>query len=125
MSTSPQRTTARVLLPPALFFLVVIAIWQFATRLFALPAFVLPSPIAVAREIALHASTLAKASMLTAGAACAGFCMSLVGGCLTAFVFSQSAWVRRSSYPDAIFLQTVPIVAIAPLLIIWFGTGFQ
>jgi NitT/TauT family transport system permease protein len=40
-------------------------------------------------------------------------------------VFSQSAWIRNSCYPYAIFLQTVPIVAIAPLVITWFDYGFH
>jgi energy-coupling factor transporter ATP-binding protein EcfA2 len=46
-------------------------------------------------------------------------------GCLIGFAFSQWAVVRNGCYPYAIFLQTVPIVAIAPLIIIWFGTGLQ
>jgi NitT/TauT family transport system permease protein len=41
-----------------------------------------------------------------------------------AFLFSQSVLIQRAAYPYAIFLQTVPIVAIAPLIILWFGHGF-
>src|SRR5262249_18495250 len=56
-------------------------------------------------------------------AALLGFAMSLAAGTALALVFSQSRIVQRSIYPYAIFLQTVPIVAIAPVLILWFGYG--
>jgi NitT/TauT family transport system permease protein len=55
----------------------------------------------------------------------AGLGLSLVVGTAVAFVFSQSRLVQRAVYPYAIFLQTVPIIAIAPLVITWFGAGFQ
>jgi NitT/TauT family transport system permease protein len=51
--------------------------------------------------------------------------VSLAVGVLIAVVFSQSAIVRRSFFPYAIFFQTVPIEAIAPLIVLWSGTGFR
>ncbi len=62
---------------------------------------------------------------MTAAAALLGLAASLVVGMLVAVAFSQSAIVRRSVYPYAIFLQTVPSVALAPLVIVWFGLGFR
>ena len=63
--------------------------------------------------------------LLTTAGALAGFLGSLVLGVTTALVFSQSRLVRASCFPYAVFLQTVPIIAVAPLIINWCGTGFQ
>jgi NitT/TauT family transport system permease protein len=110
---------------PVGLFLALLAAWETATRLLRLPAFVLPSPLDVVQAAWSNRRALGSASMLTAAGAACGFLCSCGVGCLVAFVFSQSALIRRSCYPYAIFLQTVPIVAIAPLIIIWFGTGLQ
>jgi NitT/TauT family transport system substrate-binding protein len=60
----------------------------------------------------------------TGKAALAGLGMSLAAGTLIALAFAEFPLVRRACYPYAIFLQTVPIVAIAPLIILWCGNGF-
>ncbi|HLK10212.1 MAG TPA: ABC transporter permease subunit [Candidatus Binatia bacterium] len=99
-------------------------LWHAAVVVFALPPYVLPPPAAVAAEAWRHAGELGAASALTGAAALAGLAASVVGGVLVAFVFAQSRLLARSLYPYAIFLQTVPIVAVAPLIILWFGTGF-
>lgn len=125
MNRAALRHALSTALPPVLFFLAMAVLWHAATRLFAIPAFLLPSPLAILRAMLADAPDLARASALTAAAAASGFLCSLVFGCLVAFAFSQSALIRRCCYPYAIFLQTVPIVAVAPLIIIWFGTGFR
>jgi NitT/TauT family transport system permease protein len=105
-------------------FLIVLAVWQGATVQFKLPAYLVPGPARVARAAAQHGSELFAGMGITGSAAACGFLLSLTLGFAIAFGFSQSKLVRRSCYPYAIFLQTVPIVAIAPLIINWFGTGF-
>ena len=72
-----------------------------------------------------HAGELATAVGLTAAGALCGFGLSLLLGVSLGLLFSQSRIIQRSMYPYAIFLQTVPIVAIAPVLIMWFGYGFS
>jgi NitT/TauT family transport system permease protein len=61
---------------------------------------------------------------VTLAGAVGGFVTSLVVGTLVGILFAQARWIRSSLYPYAIFLQTVPIVAIAPLIVLWFGAGF-
>jgi NitT/TauT family transport system permease protein len=120
-----RRWLVEVALPPAAFFALVVAAWQAATTLWEIPAYLVPSPervLAAARE---HAADLASASWMTAGGALAGFVLSLAAGTALGLVFSQSKIVARSIFPYAIFLQTVPIVAIAPLVVMWFGNGFS
>lgn len=123
--TSPPEGLARAALPPLLVFLLVLAAWQLVCVGLALPAYLLPTPLAVASEGLAHAGELARGAALTAAGALLGLLVSLVAGALVAVLFSQSRVAARSLYPYAIFLQTVPIVAIAPLIVVWFGTGLQ
>jgi NitT/TauT family transport system permease protein len=64
-----------------------------------------------------------KAALQTGGIALGGFSLSLVGGVLAAMGLASSRRVERIFYPYAVFFQTVPVIAIAPLLVIWFGYG--
>ena len=128
------RLLLHYVLPPLLLFAVVITVWHYYATgirigetviLKTQPAFLVPSPAAVYTAAVNGREKLATAVGLTALGALAGFGASLLIGSLIAFLFSQSALIQRAAYPYAIFLQTVPIVAIAPLIIIWFGNGFQ
>jgi NitT/TauT family transport system permease protein len=120
-----RRSVLSAVLPPIVLFLVMLAAWQGIVRLWKIPPFLLPSPTDVARAALENSGKLASATGITAAGATAGFCVSLVVGVFVAIVFSQSAIVRRSFFPYAIFFQTVPIVAIAPLIVLWSGTGFR
>ena len=111
--------------PPIVTFLGFILVWDVAVRYWRVPAYQVPPPAKVLNAMVEHWRQLAEATLLTAAGAGAGFVLSLVAGTLIAFAFSQSAIVRRGFYPYAILLQTVPIVAVAPLIIRWFGYGFQ
>ncbi|MBC8353431.1 MAG: ABC transporter permease [Planctomycetes bacterium] len=119
------REIALVVLSPIAFFLLVILVWQLTKQIGQIPPYVLPSPIAVGRTAWTGRSVLCGAVALTGAAALCGFAASLIVGTLIAFSFSFSRFVKASCYPYAIFLQTVPIVAIAPLIVVWFGYGFQ
>lgn len=123
---APQRESwpLRFLPPLGVLFLFLLS-WEVSVRLYALPSYLLPAPSAVLEAAREHQALMLRASLLTAAGALGGFVASLVLGVLLALVFSQSRWIERSLFPYAVFLQTVPIVAIAPLIILWFGTGFQ
>lgn len=110
--------------PPLGLFLFVLLCWQLATSLFQIPAYLFPSPLQVFQAAKEQRHDLIRALMITGSAAGLGFISSLLAGFLVSLAFSQSPLIRRSCYPYAIFLQTVPIVAIAPLIINWFGFGF-
>ena len=111
--------------PPVVLFAIVVAIWQWCVVAYRLKPYLLPSPLAVGQAIYNDASLLGRAVVYTGSAALCGFFASLVIGTLIAFVFAQSRRIRSSGYPYFIFLQTVPIVAIAPLIVRWCGNGFQ
>jgi NitT/TauT family transport system permease protein len=115
---------SRTVLPPLLFLAVFLGSWEAAVRWFELPSYLVPSPIAVFTEAWTSRAELLPASLVTLAGALCGFGLSLFVGTLVAVVFAQAAWIRASLFPYAIFLQTVPIVAVAPLIVIWFGAGF-
>jgi NitT/TauT family transport system permease protein len=108
-----------------LLFLGVLIAWQVIIKAWAIPPYLLPSPNDVRLAVKENFSMLAWATGITAAGAACGFGVSLAVGVLIAVVFSQSAIVRRSLFPYTIFFQTVPIVAIAPLIVIWLDYGFR
>lgn len=108
---------------PAVVFVAVVAGWQAAVMHFTLPAYLVPPPAAVLDAARTHSQELAQATLVTGGAALAGFAISLALGTAIAAVFAQWPLIARSFYPYAIFLQTVPLVAIAPLIVLWAGPG--
>jgi NitT/TauT family transport system permease protein len=122
-ATGHMMKIFRIVLPPALTLVVVVAAWQLLIFVFSIPPYILPGPLVVAAAISKHLDSLLHAAALTAQAAIAGFVLSLLVGFTTAVMFSQSEWIERSLYPYAIFLQTVPIVAVAPLIVLWIGHG--
>ena len=94
-------------------------------RVLAVPAFLLPPPSAIAAAARAEAGLLLGAAAVTARAALIGFTLSVVLGVLAAVVLASSRALERALYPYAVFLQTVPIVAVAPLLVLWLGPGVR
>ena len=92
---------------------------------FKLPPILLPKPVRVLQAIWTERGRLVQGSWVTLQASMLGLGASALIGSLVAILFSQSAWIRTALYPYVIFLQTVPIVAIAPLLIVWSGAEFR
>jgi NitT/TauT family transport system permease protein len=117
-----RRLTEQVL-PPLVSFVGATLLAEVAIRLADVPPLLLPRPSAVARAAWEQAGTLLPALASTARSVGLGLAASSSAGILAAVVLSSSRWVERAFYPYAIFFQVVPIVAIAPLLVIWFGYG--
>lgn len=101
-----------------------LGIWYLAVRLFQIHPIVLPSPGRVLEVAWLERSVLSRGFLVTGAAAICALLASVIIGSLIAMLFSQSSQVRIAFQPYVVFLQTVPIVAIAPLLITWFGYYF-
>ncbi|MEI9949897.1 MAG: ABC transporter permease [Pseudomonadota bacterium] len=112
-------------LPPALTFVIVIALWEGVVRAFAVPRFLVPPPSDVLIAAWTERATLAGALLTTTQGAGLGFLLSASLGTSLGLAFSLSRWLERGLYPYALFLQTVPIVAVAPLLVLWFGPGLR
>ena len=117
--------TLTKVLAPLMVLLILLAVWQVVVSWFRIHPIVLPSPWAVIQTLWNERRILAWGAVVTGAAALSGLIASIFCGALIAIIFSQSSRLRAAFYPYVIFLQTVPIVAIAPLLIIWSGNNFR
>jgi NitT/TauT family transport system permease protein len=106
-------------------FVVLNLVWELVVRAFAVPAYLLPPPSAVTAALLHHAAPLARATLITSEAALCGFVLSAALGVMIGVALASARWIQRSLYPFTVFLQTVPLVAIAPLLVVWFGFGIR
>jgi NitT/TauT family transport system permease protein len=116
-------TTKRFLetvIPPIVPMLALIIVTEVAVREGWVRSFLIPAPSSVLTAL-VREPDLWSDTFNTATAALLGFAMSAVIGVAIAILLSSGAWVRRAFYPYAVFFQTVPIIAIAPLLVIWVG----
>lgn len=104
-------------------FAALLILWQLVLWIFHVPPFMLPPPVAVARALVARFPSLLASFAITAEESAGGLAASIVFGILIALVFAQSRWVRRMLYPYTLLLQTVPIVAVAPLILMWVGGG--
>lgn len=111
---------------PALIPLVLVtAITELAVRLGFVRAYLVPAPSSVFKAIIESRQELFSALFTTSLSALIGFVLSTVAGVAIAVFLSSSRAIQRAFYPYAVFFQTVPIIAIAPLLVIWFGYGMR
>ncbi len=110
-------------LPPLLLVFFVLLVWQTVSIRSGLSAFILPSPIQVAQATYETWDMLLPAIGTTMVETSIGLGIAIVFGVVIAGVMDISNLLRRSLYPLLVASQTVQILAIAPLLIIWFGFG--
>ena len=104
-------------------FFIMIAAWETLVQWFELPSIILPSPGQVFTAFVEHPDEWSRATLATSVEILVAYAGSIVLGLSIAVVFAQAKWLRASLYPYAIFLKTLPIIAIAPLIIIWIGEG--
>lgn len=111
--------------PPLVSLLALAGLAELAIRVLDVSPLLLPPPSAVLAVAVAQAPALGRALARTATAVLLGLGLSAAAGVALAVLLSSSRWVERAFYPYAIFFQVVPIVAIAPLLVIWFGYGLR
>jgi len=110
--------TARIV-APLLMGLFMLALWEGLVRAMAIPPYILPGPILVAKTLVSDWGTLWPALVVTLSITLQALLAAVVVGVLLALLFSLSRWIELSLFPYAIILQVTPIVAIAPLIIAW------
>jgi NitT/TauT family transport system permease protein len=110
--------TLRVVLPIVVLALVV-ACWDIVVRVFAVPPYVLPAPGVVLATLISDGGLLWDSLLVTLSITLQGFLLAAIGGIVLAVAFSQWRLVEYSFYPYAVILQVTPVVAIAPLLLIY------
>ena len=113
-----QPHVQRVLYP-ALVALVLLSAWQGAVVGFKLPPYLVPSPLLMLQTLLTDWVALGGSLMVTLKITLLSFAMAIVLGVLISFVFVQSRVIETALFPYAVLLQVTPIVAVAPLIIIW------
>ncbi len=98
---------------------VVLAVWHVLVKAFDVPKFLVPGPLVVAETLVADWGLLFGSLLVTLKITFGAFFLAVVIGTLVAFLFVQSRWIEMSLFPYAVLLQVTPIVAIAPLIIIW------
>jgi ABC-type nitrate/sulfonate/bicarbonate transport system permease component len=100
-----------------------VALWEVACVSFRVPAYILPSPVATVQVLAADASLLARHAATTIIESVLGLLLAFVFGMAMAVAMSASRVSRGLLYPSLVLSQAVPLMAVAPLILIWFGLG--
>ncbi|PTX64329.1 ABC-type nitrate/sulfonate/bicarbonate transport system permease component [Melghirimyces profundicolus] len=109
--------------PPVLTVLLFLLVWEAGVRLTGIERWLLPAPSGIAASFADSWELIQRHTWPTLQEAVLGFLLGIGVALLLAVLIQLSAWLRRGIYPLLIGSQTVPIIAVAPLLILWFGYG--
>ena len=118
------RTTAlSALAPPAAIFVALVITWQAAVTAGGVQPAILPSPQRILQQGWEARTTIWENTLPTLQATFLGFAVSLTVAWTLAILIDFSPWLRRALVPLLVASQTIPIIAIAPLMVIWFGFG--
>ncbi len=119
-SAAPRRrmSRAKILLPVAIGLAGLLA-WQLVVTAFAIPHYILPGPWLVATTLWSDWATLWPALLVTLEVTFLALAAAVAGGVALALLFAQSKWIELGLFPYAVVLQVTPIIAIAPLILIY------
>ncbi len=114
-----KQLTSIDVVAPAIVGIVALGIWELFVRITNLPPFLLPGPVLVIQTLVKDWGILFPSLITTIQITLVAFIAAVISGVLISVLFVQSKWIERSFFPYAVVLQTTPIVAIAPLIILW------
>ena len=113
----PRRIAERA--APYLVGALLIGFWQVAVETAQVPSYILPAPLLIAQTLVADFSSLLPSLLITLKITLLAFAGAALGGLALGMLLSSSRWLERSLFPYAVVLQVTPVVAIAPLIIIW------
>ncbi len=118
---APDSLGRRVLLAalPFIVGLIFLCAWEAVVRIQEIPVYVLPGPIRIATKLVEDWGTLSGSLLVTLQVTAMAIVAAVIGGGGLAILFAQSRWIEASLFPYAIILQVTPVVAIAPLILIY------
>jgi NitT/TauT family transport system permease protein len=120
-ATSRRERILKVVIPIAML-LILIGVWEAFTDLAAVPSYKLPSPRLVAAALVDNWRSLGASLLVTLQITFMALALAVGGGVFLAVLMAQSKWIELAIYPYMVVLQVTPIIALAPLLIIWTPT---
>jgi ABC-type nitrate/sulfonate/bicarbonate transport system permease component len=101
-----------------------VTLWEAIVRLFRIPGYILPAPTRIFRVLIRDIELIMTHARATMFEAAVGMAFSILSALIIAILMDNFTLIKKSLYPLLIISQTVPIMAIAPLMIIWFGFGY-
>ena len=113
------RSTWPGIIAPLVIGILGLVAWEMIVRVREIPHYILPGPLLIARTLVEDWPTLSASLWITLRIAFAALAAAVVVGVSLAILFTQSKWLEKSLFPYAVVLQVTPVVAIAPLIIIW------
>ena len=108
---------------PALALTLALAAWEGAVQWWAIPPYLLPSPSLVLTTLFHDWGPLSASLLVTLTITCEALALAVAGGVALAILFAQSRLIERAFFPFAVAMQVTPVVAIAPLLLVYLNTG--
>jgi NitT/TauT family transport system permease protein len=113
------------LLPPLAFGLAVLALWEAGVRLLHVPEIILPPPSAIALRFVTSVPTLSADFWQTIKGVLAGYAIGSASGLIVAILVDRSQFLQRGLLPLGNLVSALPIVGIAPIMVMWFGFDWQ
>ncbi len=110
-------------LSPWLFTLAIFVLWEAVCRIFHVDQFILPAPSAIFAAMAQYRWPLTRHSFVTLWTTMAGFAVAVVFGIVLGLIVGWSRTIYRGLYPVMIGFNSIPKVAVVPILVVWFGIG--
>lgn len=114
----------KAIVPPLLSAIFILIVWQLCVQISGIKIWLLPAPTDVAAALGTNAALLARQTWPTLQETMAGLLAGIAAALVLSTAIDLSSWLRKAIYPLLVGTQTVPIVAVAPLFIVWFGYGF-
>jgi NitT/TauT family transport system permease protein len=111
------------ILLPVVVFAVAVSLWEWLVKANDIPPYILPAPSAIAATLVKDWGTLSTSLLVTLRTMGLALALATAGGVLLAVIFAQSRLIERSLYPFAVILQVTPILAVAPLLLVYLDAG--
>jgi NitT/TauT family transport system permease protein len=120
-----MNARAADLLPPLLFGVVVLSLWELGVRLFGIPLIILPTPSAIFMRFIVSTPTLAADFLQTIRGVLGGYALGSGAGLVVAILIDRSPFLQRGLLPLGNFVSALPIVGVAPIMVMWFGFDWQ
>lgn len=109
--------------PSVVLILFLIVIWEVSVAYWEIDAWMLPAPSAIMKELIVYSPRLGTEIMATVEIALAGLAIGVVVGICTATFLHLSSFLKKMVYPLIVLSQNIPLIALAPLLVMWLGLG--
>lgn len=123
MKARPQAAAWRQIVDPAVFFILLAILWEKAIDVFNIKPYLLPPLSKVLASLWNSRQILLAESWVTVQEVLAGFVLAVAGGVVLGLALHAIPVVRRALYPAVVVFQGLPKIALAPLMVVWFGYG--